>query len=108
MRLAAQEGQHAPRLGCVRGLAEHLAVDHDERVDAEHRLPRARLDRARLAEAVPLGQLVRRDGQRQLVVAGLDDAELEAELREDRAALRRARRQDQRHSPAGRSSPGAK
>ena len=43
--------------------------------------------------------------QRQLVVGRLDDAELEAELREDRAALRRARRQDQRHSPAGRSSP---
>ena len=46
--------------------------------------------------------------QRQLVVGRLDDAELEPELREDRAALRRARRQDERHSPAGRSSPDAK
>src|SRR4051812_36436585 len=108
VRPSGEQSQHARSLGGVRRLAEHLPVDHDERVDAQHRLPWAGLDRARLSAAVLLGELVRRHRQRQLLVRRLLHAERESELREDRAALRRARRQDERHSAAGRSSPGAK
>ena len=122
MLAAGQQREHLRRLTSVGRLAEHAVVDEHDRIDAHDRLPRSGLDRARLAEAVELGELDRRHGPRLLGVGGLDDAELQAELREDGPALRRARRQDERaepdsrggsgirmaHSPAGRSSPAAK
>jgi len=51
-----------------------------------------------------LRKLVRRYRPVLLEVRRLGDAEVEAELVEDGVALRRARRQDEGHSLAGRSS----
>jgi len=99
---AGQAAQHRGRLISVGGLAEQLAVQQDLGVDAENDPP-GPVDRARLAgcacERVADGALVERRG---------DDLERNPELRQDRPALRRRRREDERRgyaSPSGNQSP---
>ena len=88
---ATRQGlEHGFGLGRVPGLAEQLAVEEHLGVDAEHG-PLAAVDRASLA-----GGALERRGAGRLVEVGRDDVERDAELFEDRAPLRRRRRQDQR------------
>jgi hypothetical protein len=78
--LAGQEVEHLLRLSFARRLAKHASVAADDRVDAEDR-PLTSIDRPSLARRV-LERVVA-----ELVVAGRDDVEGDAELFQDRAAL---------------------
>jgi hypothetical protein len=78
-------------LGPVGGLAEHHAVDVHLRVAGEHG---AALDRARLAQSV-LEDDFTRVALGQLLDVRRPDLELDPELLENRAPLRRGAREDQ-------------
>ena len=86
----ASDSSIALGLRRVGGLAEQLAVEQHLGVDAEHR-PLAAVDRARLAR-----RALERARAGHLVEVGRDDLERDAELRQDRAPLRRRRREDER------------
>ena len=75
-----QRSQEALGLGSVARLAEGPAVEHDRGVDPEHALA---LDRTRLAQRVLQHQLARLALAQLLDLRHLD-AELDAELLEDR------------------------
>jgi hypothetical protein len=92
VRHARQDAQRAPRLVLAGGLAVDRAVQGDERVDAEDELA---VDGRRLAPRVLEGDL-ERVALGELLDARGPDLVLDAELRQDRRALRRARREDQR------------
>ncbi len=92
MRAAGQPRHVGDRLGRVGGLAEHVAVDGDDRVRSEHQgvvvVAGQRLA-ARVLRGDRLGRAVH-----ELVDAGGRDPERHAHLREDRAPLRRRGRED--------------
>ncbi len=78
------------RLGLVRGLAEQRAFEQHLGVDAEHG-PVAAVDGPRLAR-----RALERRRAVDLLEVRRDDVERDAQLLEDRAPLRRRRREDQR------------
>ena len=98
---AGQRLQEAARLARVGRLAERAPVDGDDRVHAQHRpARRLRGHRTGLAGGMRPGDLRRLGvGHRQLVVLGMDDLELDADLLQDRPPLRRAGGQKQRPQP---------
>ena len=94
--MATSHGEHSLRLRRIGRLAEDLALEHDLRVDPEHGTAvGVRGDAARLSLRMLAHDLGRvcEVGRRSLLVARLDDVEGNAELLEDGASLRRARRQ---------------
>ena len=105
MRLAAELFEHLLGLGRVGRLAEDPAVQHDGCVDADDRpLVRAIGDGPRLAGARARARPAprRRRGGVCFFVSRRDDVERDAQLLEDRSALRRRRREQQRRSRAAR------
>jgi hypothetical protein len=90
VRSAGEGFEHLLGLRRVGRLAEQRALEQHLGVDTEDR-PVAASDRPRLAR----GALERR-GALDFFEVGRDDVERDAQLFEDRAPLRRGRREDQR------------
>ena len=89
MRPAGERTQHHGRLPHVGRLPEQLTVEDDLGVDAQHGTIAA-VDRARLAR-----RALERIADGLLVERGRNGLEWDSELRQDRAALRRRRREDE-------------
>ena len=90
VRAPGEPLEHLRGLGRVARLADQLAVEEHLGVDAEHRPARRRRPSA------PCRRRARAVAVRRLVEVGRDDLERDRELLEDRAALRRRRREDER------------
>src|SRR5581483_9116261 len=90
VRAPREPFEHLLGLRLVTRLPEQLALEDHLRVDAEDRTL-ASVDRSRLA-----GRALGRRGPLDLLEDRSDDVERDAQLRQDRAPLRRRRREDQR------------
>ena len=85
VRHAGERAEHPPGVGFVDRLAELLPGAVDDRVDPEHRVAAA-LDRPRLA-----GRVLERVSPGLFLEGRSDHLERDAQLRQDRAPLRRGR-----------------